>query len=276
MNIVSVDHSGETIDSSLLPDLSERFPDGAGQEALYAAHMEARQRAFQTIFGESNPPGMILIPSDPNLTINWPGGGVYVYPPGGDRTGWHYVTHGLAQPMGDDISAEPSPDDEEQISGWGIELVLSTPEKNSWAPDVLFNLTKYILFQTSSRVILPGDRIPCNGPLVLGTDTPLRHLIAVRSPEYASNVRLPAGYCWLVHLIGTTNDEIAYANQWGIGTGGTAILEAVFASMGVQCLTDPNRRSLTERAEFKTIWRATQERLESEWRANGWSGEGKS
>lgn len=272
---MTIDHSAETFDSSELPDVSDRFPEGARMEGLYAAHMEARERAYRAIFGPSDPPDTILSPGDPNLMINWPGGGVYIFPPRSGRTGWHYVTHGLAQPMEDDLPASTVPDSEDPISGLGIELVISTPDKCSWAPDVLFNLTKYMLFQPGARAILPGHRVPCNGPLVLGTNTPLRHLVGTRSSEYPSDIRLPAGYCWLVHLVGATDDEMGFATRWGPGTGGSEILQEVFLMLGVSYLSNPDRRSLTERTDFIEAWRLTEERLETQWRSNGWNGEGK-
>jgi hypothetical protein len=185
------------LDFSQLPDVSALHPEFTELgERDYAAHMKAREDALHEVFGPSHPDDSILSPRDPNLMINWPGGGVYQFPPRDKRSSWHYVTSGLAQP----VSSSETPqlaEGEERFSGFGIELVISTPSEANWAPDVLINLVKYMLFQKSSRVILPGHRIPCNGPLVLDTDTELTHLVATNSREYDTEIMLPAGHRWL-------------------------------------------------------------------------------
>jgi hypothetical protein len=203
-------------DSSQLPnvdDLGLKHP----VEVAYASHMAARENALHAIFGPTDPPDEILSPGDPNLFINWSGGGIYQYPPGHGRRSWHYVTSGLSQPPIDGEGTAESIEDEdgERYSGFGIELVLSTSGKAAWAPHVLVNLVKYLLFQKNARVILPGDRIPCNGPLVLDTNTQLTHLVATTSDEYETEIRLPAGKCHLVHLVGATQQEVSQALTLG-------------------------------------------------------------
>ncbi len=262
------------IDFSKLPDVRSEHPELTEDgELVYAAHMQARENAYTHIFGKSHPNGNILVPSvDPDLMINWPGGGVYQYEPVDGRTGWHYITHGLSQPDEPNAESEKDPD---ICSGFGIELVISTPHENYWAPDVLLNMVRYLLFQENSRVILPLDRLPCNGPLVLNTDTKLTHLLAVSSPEYENEIRLPGGRCDLVHMVGVTDAEINYAKEWGPGYGGSEILQKVLERNGVGTLSDPERECLTEVIDFRKIWNETEVELESLWRADGWNGEGK-
>jgi hypothetical protein len=253
-------------DSSAIPNVDDL---GLEQpvEIAYAAQMAARENALQSIFGPTEPSDRILSPSDPHLLINWCGGGIYQYPPHGNRSSWHYVSSGLSQPhIDDDANAEPIIDDDGQrYSGFGIELVISTIEKVAWAPDVLINLVKYLLFQKNSRVILPGDRIPCNGPLVLETNTSLSYLVATTSTEYESEILLPVGQCRLVHLIGCTQGEIDAALTMGRGTAGSIVLCRVLREMGVGCDSIPERSCLTANESFAAIWDRVKSACQSEW-----------
>jgi hypothetical protein len=254
----------EPLDFSRLPAL------GGDAAAAFAAHMEAREAALKSIFGEQEPPGTILTPVAPSLSLNWPGGGVFPFPPREGRKGWHYVTHGLAQP--DHLETPP---DEGDVSGLGIELVMSTPAGSAWAPDVLFNLVTLLLFDPNPPTLLPLHRVSGGGPIVEGTDTPLRHILCVTSGDYPSLIRLPGGLCELVHLTGVTDAEVQRAKAWGPGEGGSMILQQVLEELGVGTLTDPDRRSLTERDDFEAVWRKAEASLESAWHQAGWSGQGK-
>jgi hypothetical protein len=229
--------------------------------------MAARERALHSIFGPTEPPDQIMSPGDPSLFINWSGGGIYQYPPNGKRRSWHYVTSGLSQPHIDD-DANPQPvidDDGERYSGFGIELVISTLEKVACAPNVLVNLVKYLLFQETARVILPGDRIPCSGPLVLDTTTQLTYLVATSSNEYETEILLPVGQCHLVHLIGCTQSEIDAALTMGHGTAGSVVLCRVLREMSVGFDSIPERPCLTGKTTFAATWDRVKSTCESEW-----------
>lgn len=254
-------------DSSALPNVDDLGLEQPG-EIAYAVQMAARENALHSIFGPPDPPDQILSPGDPSLFIHWSGGGIYQYPPSGNRSSWHYVTSGLSQPhIDDDGNPQPVVDDDgERYSGFGIELVISTIKKVAWAPDVLINLVKYLLFQQNSRVIVPGDRIPCNGPLVLETSTRLTHLVATSSSEYETEILLPVGQCHLVHLIGCTQREIDAAVTMGHGTAGSIVLCRALREMGVGCDSIPERSCLTSSATFAATWDRTKSSCESEWK----------
>lgn len=254
------------LDFSALPNVDDLGLEQPG-EIAYAAQMAAREHALHSLFGPSDPPDQIMSPGDPNLFINWPGGGIYQYPPTEKRPSWHYVTSGLSQPhIDDDGTAQPVVDDDGQrYSGFGIELVISTFERVAWAPDVLINLVKYLLFQKNARVILPGDRIPCNGPLVLGTATPLTHLVATTSNNYETEIVLPVGQCLLVHLIGCTQGEIDVALTMGHGTAGSIVLCRVLGEMGIGFDSIPERSCLTRDPTFTATWDRVKSTCESEW-----------
>lgn len=239
-------------------------------EFAYEAHMITREKVFNEIFGLSFPANKIIIPNDGNLLLNWPGGGVFQYEPKESRNGWHNVTHGLSQPDNPKLKTEKN---EDACSGFGIEFVISTPDLNNWAPNVLLNLVKYLLFQKTSKIIYPYHRLPCNGPIVTDTDTQITHLLAVPSPEYENEIQLPAGFCELVHMVGITKNEFNYAVNWGSGTGGSIILFEALQRLNVGTLTDPARTCITDMDDFQSIWDELQIKLEAKWKENGWDGE---
>jgi hypothetical protein len=254
------------LDFSMIPDVRRAHPELKSEsERARAAHLLAREEAYGAIFGA----GRILSPSDANLMLNWPGGGVYQYRPGSGRRGWHYVTHGLSQPEQPSMETET---DKNAASGWGIELVISTPAECKWAPDVLFNLVNYLLFQPSSRPIWPRHSLACDGPLVPGSKTKLNHLLATLSPEYENAIRLPGGHCDLVHLVGVTQAEIGKALALGPDSAGSMILEEVLFRLGAGVLSDPDRACLTAHPKFAATWTAVREELENRWKAQGWTG----
>ena len=257
------------MDFSALPDVSETNPELTEPgEIEYAAQMLARENLLHAVFGQPEPNGRIWSPSDPNLTVNWAGGGFYMYP--ATTGGYYFVTSGLSQPTPD----QPTQSDEKDaFSGLGIELVIQSPDDSKWPFGVLQGLVNYMLFKENARIVMPGDRIPCNGPLVTDSDTDLCYLIAALSDKYETQGRLPAGDVDLVQLIGVTEGEANRAIAWGRGTGGTLILGEVLKRAKVDELTDPNRSCTTLQPEFDAIWSQVMSELESKWRNNGWDGQ---
>lgn len=253
-------------DASSLPNVDELKLEQPG-EVAYAAQMAARENALSAIFGATEPPDQIMSPCDPYLFINWAGGGIYQYPPNEHRSSWHYVTSGLSQPdIDDDANPEPIIDEDgERYSGLGIELVISTHEKSAWVPNILINLVKYLLFYENARIILPGDRIPCYGPLVQETNTLLTYLVATVSPEYESDILLPVGQCQLVHLIGCTQGEIDTALTMGQGSAGSIVLCHVLREMGVGCDSILERSCITSDEMFASRWTDMKAMCESQW-----------
>ena len=256
------------MDFSALPDVSKTNPELTEPgEREYAAQMLARENFLHAVFGQAEPNGNIWSPSDPNLTINWAGGGFYMYPAA--SSGYYFVTSGLSQP-GPEQPAQSN--EKDAFSGLGIELVIQSPDDSKWPFGVLQGLVNYMLFQENARLVMPGDRIPCNGPLVTGSDTDLCYLIAASSDKYETQGRLPAGDVDLVQLIGVTEGEANRAMAWGRGTGGTLILGEVLKRLGVNELTEPTRTCLTLNPEFDAAWSQVTSELEAKWRKNGWDG----
>lgn len=254
-------------DFSSLPDVSETHPElSEPGEREYAAQMLARESFLHAVFGQPEPDGNIWSPSDTNLTINWAGGGFYMYPAA--TGGCYFVTSGLSHPA---LGQAAQTDDADAFSGLGIELVIYAPDDNKWPLGVLQGLVNYMLFQESARVVMPGDRIPCNGPLVTDSETHLCYLIAASSDRYETRGRLPAGDVDLVHLIGVTEAEAKRAIAWGRGTGGTLILAEVLKRLELGDITNPKRSCTTLESGFDEVWSQAQSELEAKWKEDGWN-----
>ncbi len=250
------------LDYSRLPDVSAEHPELDEDERAYAAHMKAREDALHEVFGDTEPKGQILSPGDADLQVNWPGGGVHVYAPADGRTGWHYVTHGLAQPFELEEGEAPPDAPQDQPSGFGIELAISTPEPATWAPQLLLNFVRYLFFDDDAAVFHPGDRIPCPAFTDVEKGTKISHLICVQSPEYKSEILLPGGTCTIVHLVGVTSPEAARARSLGASGPGTEVLFATLRALGVPPVTDLARKDATLDPRFDKAWRAGAKKAE--------------
>ncbi|HKY29070.1 MAG TPA: suppressor of fused domain protein [Pyrinomonadaceae bacterium] len=260
-----MDNSSEPLDFSQLPDVSDEYPDPDPEEqliAVSAAHGLARYNALQHIFGKTHPEDSVLEPKDQDLFLNWIGGAALCFPPQRDRKSWYYVTHGLAQPIEEDDYMPALLEDyldyrdmnnEEPISGWGIELVISTQDFYGWAPDLLMSLVKYLLFNENSEMILTGHRLPLGSPIASAAEPGLNHLLAVTSPEYPTNIRLPGGLCSLIHVVGVTEAEVERARTLE-GPRGSLALQRVLEKLGVGCVTDPDRSCVTTHPQFDQAW----------------------
>jgi hypothetical protein len=252
--------TGEPLDFSRLPDVSKLHPElQEPDEIAFAAHMKAREDAYEHIFGQTDPPDQILSPSDEQLRDNWPGGGVYAFPPRGTRKAWHYVTHGLSQPFSDPAAEEATEDeaDEERVSGLGIELVIATPERSDWAPSLLVDCVRYLMFDEGAQLIVPGDRMPTSAFKIYAPESALAAMIATTSDDYGHHILLPAGQCTLVHLLGVTDRELARAkdaNGGGGGAEGTFVLAEVLRALGPGFVTDLGRPCATADARFEAAW----------------------
>ena len=217
--------------------------------------MKLREDAFLEIFGPPEP-AEIMTPVD-DLAINWPGGGVFTFPPQRERTDWHYVTHGLSQPFDYVDFSENVAATEPVGSGYGMELVLSTTQPEEWPYPMLMLLVRYIL--GSGNAIEPGHRLPATDLMNEGKGG---HLVAATSTEYETTVLTPAGGFNLHHLVGITAGEAQQAKKIG-GTEGSEILLGVLQEYGLGLATDRNRECITKRQDFKNVWAAVRKKLAS-------------
>jgi hypothetical protein len=216
-------------------------------QQAFVFYCEQRWQEYHRLFGTEEPAGQILLaPTDLSL-FAWPGGGVYQFPTKGALRHWHHVTEALSQPR------KPADAIKNGYPHYTFELVMSTEEQCNWAPNVLMNLARYYL-GPKGRPFYHNQCIPCGGPLVVGWDTKLTHLITVAAREYEPVIHLPGGDCALVHLVGVAEEEVKPAFTLDKPQQGIEALYRVLCNHGVGSCSIPERQSLAEASGFLEEW----------------------
>ena len=224
------------------------------RESWYEESMASRERALATRFGPTSPPDQVFKPDDQNWEMTIPGFAFLRYPPSSDRAFWLYLTHGLAQPAElEDFQRGFDGD----LSGFGVEFALSTPEEEAWPFRMLEVLASYSL--SGSQPVLPGDRIPSSD---LMEEARGGNLLALHDPGYPSEVGTLSGTFHIIHLVGATA-EIKKAKDY-LGDVGSRILELVLREFGVGCVTDRKRPCLTARRDFERVWKRCEAQVGAE------------
>lgn len=231
-------------DGSVLPDIAEEHPELDSDELPYAQHMAARERAFLSLLGPTDPPNQILSPSDPQLMVNWPGGGLHKWR---HEAGWRYATHGLAQP--DDPA--PLPDDPTDAwSGLGVEYLTCAADDAGWPIAVLLHVTRVELFAQSQHMFSVGSTMPTD----LGGG--ITRFFGSYDESLPHELLLPGGRCTLVHLVGITDAEWQRLRAHDDRAVAAGALIRVLRRFGANTVTQPGRRCITEEAGFEEAWTA--------------------
>ncbi len=241
------------LDASELPEVRLLHPElKSKKEQLFAAHMLAREKALATVFGASGPPEEVLQPGG-ELELVWPGGGVVCFVPGGARTDFIWVTHGLSQPFPDAVHELKAASDEDAISGFGVEYVMSTRAKEDWAAKVLLTMARRVLLDEKAPLFLPGHRTAAGAFAQLVPGSTLGGMVGALG-DYETDVRLPGGGCTLVHLVGVTAAELEKAKSLGATARGTGVLLEVLKKLGPGLVTEPKRACVTQHPGFAAAW----------------------
>jgi hypothetical protein len=173
--------------------------------------------------------------SDPDP--RWLHHGIFECPPTGPRKHWAYITSGLSNPWG----ADPKTVDPKAFTGLGLEFLLLTPTRATWALDSLKWLSSVTLLLAAGRIrgSLPElhDRVPLGIDPSLKTD--LRHLLLTEPSDLPSRFQLDSGVADLMLCVGITEAERAFAQEHGSGE-----LLVKLRIGGAYPITDPARKSL--------------------------------
>lgn len=163
---------------------------------------------------------------------------------------WHFVTYGFTELY------EKESDDKE-VSGYGFELtfrltrVKTEKEPPQWTLSFLQNLARYV-FQTGNAFGI-GHHIPLNGPICLGSKTPIWAVVFGRDPELGE-LMSANGKAEFLQIVGTTMDELDLVKEWDA----QAFLKE-FARTNPLLLTDLERPSILADAAQAASYRARAE-----------------
>jgi hypothetical protein len=262
-------------------DPAEELQLAIEQRNLLIGAWHARQRLYEELFGKYDhvspeyygPPGALteLQESSPQGELGGTGDPgqpdladqhltILTYAPDPLRPYWTYVTAGLASPW---VQQEP-----DEVSGFGCELMIKSPHRASWPPQVLRSLAFYIF--NHAGTISPGVRISLNGPIDPATQSRIRNLFVWYADEAPDCwYQLPSGGFGIFTAIGITDDELMYAES--VEEYGTWCIQEVLRKFGINQVSDPARQSVTTLENVDAIMQDIKSRSDS-FRQSGLAG----
>ncbi len=161
---------------------------------------------------------------------------------------WIYVTSAFSQPW---KAERPEELDRNSYSGYGYEMLLRTPERASWAVDVLHRLTAYQIGVYNElmkgKLFQWHDWMPLNGPISPEVPaTPLRGMFITRPRDIADRFELPSGQVDFLQIVGITGPELAYGLYRGFDRLENQLYEA-----GAAPTTNPARSTTDLPEQFE-------------------------
>lgn len=164
---------------------------------------------------------------------------VLAYGPDPTRPYWTYVTAGLATPW---LQSEW-----QQVSGFGCELMMKSPEDSPWVPQLLRTLAFYVI--NHAGLLSPGKRLSLNSPVIPNSESLLRNIFIWYADEVPNDLyQLPSGAFGIFAAVGMTDKESAYADS--VDDYGTWCLQEILRHVGHHQITDPQRKCATEESNI--------------------------
>jgi Suppressor of fused protein (SUFU) len=238
----------------------------AGNRALIIETWKARDELYKSLFGKythvtpanySPPPQFpteapqntqatgnfwsdTADPGDPNAESQHLA--VLAYEPDPLRPYWTYITAGLCTPW--------LQDRQEEVSGFGMELMIKAPTDSLWPPQILRSMAFYIF--NHAGTLTPGVRIGLNESIVSGGNSKLRNLLIWYADEAPDAwYQLPSGGFGIFTAIGITDDELKFGES--IEEYGTWCIQQLLRQTGSGQVTDPNRPSVMEHVDIEQM-----------------------
>jgi len=212
---------------------------------LEQAWEQREEEIYRELFGDTGE-GIYLLGGDlftrrfsqETFDPRWLHYGVFACPPSLDRRSWLYVSSGMSNPWEQE---EP-----EEFSGFGVEFVLETDEQANWPILLLQQLVAYNILLVHGRFgdhppLDYGHRIPLRESVAVDRVSELRNVVIAYPTHYASSFSLVSGRVDLLHFIGITDAELAYAKQ----NGSDSLVQSL-KDAEVYPLTLPARSSILE------------------------------
>ena len=177
---------------------------------------------------------------------------VLAYGPEPDRPYWTYVTAGLASPW---LQTE-----RQEVSGFGCELLIKSPEDLPWAPQVLRTLAFYVF--NHAGLLSPGVRLALNAPLSQKEASKIRNVFVWYADEVPNDLyQLPSGAFGIFACVGITDKELSYAES--VDDYGTWCLQEVLRFCGHHQISNPDRACLTEEKDIEAAFATMKAKADS-------------
>jgi hypothetical protein len=168
---------------------------------------------------------------------------IFTYEPDPLRPYWTYITAGLSTPW--------LQDEEQEVSGFGLELMIRSPTEAEWPAQLLRTMAYYIFNHMGT--LSPGKRLALNSPIIAGSGSLLRNVL-IWYAEDASDCwyQLPSGGFGIFTAIGITDDEMRLTESMHEEYGTWCMLQ-VLTRLGINQITDPSRPSIFANENISSI-----------------------
>lgn len=215
------------------------------QQAFEAIWEDREEHQYPRIFGSGRGDSILaLTPAAfapfgvTDCDPRWLHHGIFEFPPTPARPSWAYVSSGLSNPWDDETFRRDGD------SGLGMEFVIETPRQAAWAIEALSRVVAFQLLTAAGHygdrpLVDAWDRFPPRAPLDGSRDSAIDAFFVVPAQGLPARVALASGGFDLLHIIGITADEHAYAKREG-----SQALLARLREAGIGVITDPARRSV--------------------------------
>jgi len=179
-------------------------------------------------------------PGDPNAESQHLA--ILGYGPDPLRPYWTYITAGLCTPW-----VQDKPD---EVSGFGLELMIKSPIEANWPAQILRSMAFYIF--NHAGTLSPGVHIGLNSPIIPTSNSTLRNLLIWYADEAPDCwYILPSGGFGIFAAIGITDDELKFAES--IDEYGTWCVQQLLRQSGFGQVTDPSRESAMSRPDISQM-----------------------
>lgn len=224
--------------------MSQFVGNGVASSTLAKAWKQREESLYKTLFGNLGPGiyplSMSLFEDLFNCTEvdpRWLHIGVFECPPTAERPHWVYVSSGLSNPWDDE------PDEDEEWTGLGRELLLECPQQSPWALAMVRRFAAYQMLLAAGHFgdqepLDAWDRMSVGGPID-GEHSALSAIIMVPSEHYPEEYELVSGKFAFLQILGLTAAELAHGRAHDFED----LLEAL-VKQGAAPLVDNTRSSI--------------------------------
>ncbi len=168
---------------------------------------------------------------------------IFTYEPDPLRPYWTYLTAGLSTPW--------LQDEELEVSGFGLELMIKSPNEADWPAQILRTMAYYIFNHMGT--LSPSKRLALNSSIIAGGKSLLRNVLIWYADDSTDCwYQLPSGGFGIFTAIGITDDEMRLTESMHEEYGTWCMLQ-ILKRLGIDQVTDPSRPSIFETENISSI-----------------------
>ena len=168
---------------------------------------------------------------------------IFTYEPDPLRPYWTYLTAGLSTPW--------LQDEAQEVSGFGLEIMIKSPNEAEWPAQILRTMAYYIFNHMGT--LSPSKRLTLNSSIVAGSESLVRNILIWYADEAPDCwYQLPSGGFGIFTAIGITDKEMRLTESMHEEYGTWCMLQ-ILRRLGINQITDPDRPSIFEKENINSI-----------------------